>query len=124
MTTDSHIVSVRLIRNLEEVVGYVLGYVTKPLKSHLLHDLDRFQELIAAMTGRRTVITFGDWHALDLWKHENLEGFTYLCGLGVLIDRVRAGDQIAFLTLTAVVTRNGPWSRWPASVRCLVPRGP
>ena len=68
MTGDSSIIDIRLIRTVDHVVRYVTKYVTKPLSAELTRHGATLLTAILALTGRKTLFTFGTWarwHLLD-----------------------------------------------------------
>jgi len=65
-TGDSYIVDVRLIHNGDKAVEYVTKYACKPLTSETMRDVDRLQEAIVALRGRRLVLPFGAWYHVKL----------------------------------------------------------
>jgi len=58
-TGDSYIVDVRLVNDPDEVSSYIAKYVSKPCPKSTYHNVDRLQEMIMALTGRRLFLTFG-----------------------------------------------------------------
>jgi len=124
VTKGSNVVDVRLVRDHAEVAGYVLGYVRKPLKSHLLHNEPKLVELIQAYAGRRTVITFGTWHHLKLWKTDPATGWSYLCTLEEFVAQAEAGDPTRLEQLASLVASGGHRSSLPSEIKYLLRSGP
>jgi hypothetical protein len=124
VTDGSSIVDVRLVRDHKDVANYVLGYVRKPLKSHLLHNQPRLIELIEAYAGRRTVITFGTWHSLKLWQTDPEVGWHYLCTLEEFVAQTEAGDPTRLAQLASLVASGGHRNSLPSEIKYLLRSGP
>ena len=79
ITGDSHIVDVRLIRQAQEVCGYVTKYVTKPLPVSVLSDPARLVEAIRACKGRKMLHAFGEWQSWKLVRVETSGDWLHVC---------------------------------------------
>lgn len=66
VTGDSPVVDVRLIRNAEEVAGYVAKYGSKPCDRSVIFSPERLRESISALKGSRLATTFGEWRGTKL----------------------------------------------------------
>jgi hypothetical protein len=124
ITKGSNVVDVRLVTERSDVANYVLGYVRKPLKSHLLHDEAKLVELIQALAGRRTVVTFGTWHGLKLWKTDPETGWSYLCTLEEFVAQAEAGDPTRLAQLASLVASGGHRGSLPTEIKYLLRSGP
>jgi len=92
---DSFIVDVRAIRNRHHVARYVVKYATKPIPAKVVFDQSRLTEMMRALTGRRLILSFGNWQKLSLTDTPDSEGWECLMSLEVLFANAKAGDEWA-----------------------------
>lgn len=66
VTGDSSIVDVRQVQDDGKAAGYICKYVSKPLDASLYANPRMLDEYIQAVSGRKTMATFGSWRGLKL----------------------------------------------------------
>lgn len=66
ITGDSSIVDVRAVGEQDKAAEYLTKYISKPIDASLYASPKRLDEYIIAITGRKTVSTFGTWRGLKL----------------------------------------------------------
>jgi hypothetical protein len=93
VTGDSFVVDVRECSDPEGRARYVTKYVTKPASTEVFEHVDRLDEFLCAMKGRRLCFTFGTWRGVQLDPHAPVEGeWTPLGRLEHVIARALDGD--------------------------------
>jgi hypothetical protein len=93
ITGDSYIVDIRPIKESRHAANYVCKYASKPMDDSAFNNASALAELIKAMRGRRTIITFGTWRGLDLDKPTSDPGDWVRMGRLVdLLADASAGD--------------------------------
>lgn len=101
VTGDSSIIDIRLIRTIPELVSYVTKYVTKPLSAELTRHGATLLTAILALTGRKTLFTFGTWsrwHLLDPHDSRDWELYSHVEALPFgLPDAQTLNDQLLAL---------------------------
>jgi len=94
-TGDSYIVDVRLVNDPDQASSYIAKYVSKPCPKSTYHNVDRLQEMIMALTGRRLFLTFGTCNLPkrpadadpDTWvKVQSLDEIMWKVQRGVPVD--------------------------------------
>lgn len=107
-TGDSFIVDVDEVRSPERAGGYVAKYITKGFDSTLLRDPVRLSECIAAISGRRLLVTFGDWYnALRSPDVPAVGRWRVAGGLDGLLSRADAGDEWASGVIWCIRRKKG-----------------
>lgn len=104
ITTDSHIVDVRLIRDADQAAQYVAKYATKAVAPSVTHSDDWLAEAILALSGRRLCGTTGCFRGVRLDPESDSEdlldsGWLPIARLEDVLRSADAGDvsAIAFL---------------------------
>lgn len=93
VTDDSYIVDLQSINGADGAASYVGKYATKAVGPCVWAHADRLDEAMAALAGRRTFQTFGDWHALRLSETPADEtAWEPMCTLATLIREARDGN--------------------------------
>lgn len=95
ITTDSHIVDVRLVRKPNEVCNYITKYVTKPLDRSVIDDEATLIEAINTLHGRRSMTTFGDWRSVPLKPTTQPCDYEPVAYLDTLLEHARNGTAWA-----------------------------
>jgi len=94
-TGDSYIVDVQLVNDPDQASSYIAKYVSKPCPKSTYHNVDRLQEMMMALTGRRLFLTFGTCHLPkrpadadpDTWvKVQSLDELLWKVQRGVPVD--------------------------------------
>lgn len=102
VTGDSWIVDIRLIRDEKHAACYIAKYATKGYDSSATATIALAREAIAAMKGRRLVITFGSWRGWKLDDTEPDAPWINVDRLTVMILRAKEGDAEAHWILKHV----------------------
>ncbi len=68
ITGDSHIVDIRLVRDVETAARYVTKYASKPFNNSFVNRPIRLDEAVLALKGRKLLTTFGDWRGITLQR--------------------------------------------------------
>jgi len=110
---DSFIVDVRAIRNRHHVARYVVKYATKPIPAKVVFEKSRLTEMMRALTGRRLILSFGNWQNLSLTDCPDSEGWECLMSLDVLFDNAKAGDEWAQKVIASLTTPSAYDGRLP-----------
>jgi hypothetical protein len=95
VTGDSKIVDIRLVRDVAEIDKYVTKYVTKPISANAYRDSLRLNQAIAALSGRRMFITFGDCRNWRLTEPADPSAWTLIASETELRERALDGDTFA-----------------------------
>jgi hypothetical protein len=66
VTGDSSVVDVRRVEGDGKAVAYLCKYVSKPVDASLYATPAKLDEYIVAITGRKTLSTFGTWRGVKL----------------------------------------------------------
>jgi hypothetical protein len=66
VTGDSSIVDIRQVDDSAKTAGYICKYVSKPIDATLYANATKLDEYVIAITGRKTMSTFGTWRGLKL----------------------------------------------------------
>jgi hypothetical protein len=74
-------------------VRYVLKYVTKPLDKSIFGDVRNLDIALAALRGRRTLITHGDWRGLCPTVKASVLNWDNLGTLDSILAQAAAGDD-------------------------------
>lgn len=90
ITTDSHVVDVRLVRDSSQVLSYVTKYASKPFDPSLFDNPDALVEAITALSGRRMAATFGLWRGLQMTEKPTEDVWE---DLGALEDHLYAAAR-------------------------------
>lgn len=106
VTGDSHVVDIRLARRPRDVLRYVVGYVTKAVKPSITRDAHRFQQAMAALSGRTMATTFGEFRGTPLRTPDEAPLGEPVCSLVDLIRAAQGHDPWAMKTLNALRRRN------------------
>lgn len=93
ITTRSYICHLKQIRNDDQAVHYLSGYVTKVMDGSYSHDKNLIREAIEALTGRKLIATFGSWHKVALLKRVVSGDWAIMVPLTELVRRAKAGDH-------------------------------
>lgn len=121
ITTDSFIVDVRAVPNIETAVNYVTKYASKPFDATLYEDTPTLQEAIVALAGRRMVVTFGNFKGLQMTEKPSEDAWEFLGSLRDLALRAAEGDTAAErIVRRACGERSEDVLRWAAAQ--VVPR--
>ena len=103
ITRDSFIVDVRSVSDHLKASRYVTKYLSKPFGKGVIDRRGHLAEAMAAMHGRKLVMTWGTWRGLDLTQAPDDEtGWDYVAGLSSLMDLASHGDPEARSILRAV----------------------
>lgn len=95
-TGDSFIVDVDEVRSPERAAGYVCKYLTKGFDSSVLRSPNDLRDCILATSGRRLLVTFGDWFGrVDVDRPPATAGWRVVGGLDGILARADAGDEWA-----------------------------
>lgn len=93
VTGDSYIVDVRSVTDPAKRAAYVTKYATKPADSTVLHNVDRLQEFVLAIKGKRLFQCFGAWKTFALeGDDEPRRNLTVIGSVENLAARARSGD--------------------------------
>jgi len=94
------VVDIRLVGDKKRAAGYVTKYAAKAIDSGVWQDPDSYTEAMAALAGRRTFATFGDWDGLDLSKPaDDTTEWLPLAPLAEILSRAADGDAWAITIL-------------------------
>ena len=120
-TGDSYIVDVRLVNDPDQASSYIAKYVSKPCPRSTYRDVDRLQEMIMALTGRRLFIAFGTCNLPkrpadadpDTWvKVQSLDEIMWKVQRGVPVDPAILAllrlEQPCQITTTTPLCRGSP----------------
>ena len=113
ITGDSHIVDVRLVRDPDRVVNYVVGYATKTMDHVIYRHPSRLREAIISMQGRRTATTFGCFRGWRLTKDCDPADWVSMGSLVQIRAAAGRGDAAAAVVLLTLTEHSGS----PASGR-------
>lgn len=93
ITGDSPVVDIRLVKDRRTVLHYVTKYAVK--SNGLDHESgeDDLCEIIDALKGRRTIITFGTWKAYALLHAEKTDEWELVGWLGEVELAANRGDE-------------------------------
>lgn len=96
VTGDSYIVDVRSVTDPARRAAYVTKYATKPADSTVLRNVDRLQEFILCIKGKRLFQCFGEWKTFSLeGDDEPRRNLTVIGSVENLAARARAGEAEA-----------------------------
>jgi hypothetical protein len=95
ITSDSHVVDVRLARTTDDLAGYVAKYLAKPLASSYIRRPDQLQEALIAFSGRKVCMTFGSWRGVRLHLPPDNTPWEPIAPLVEILDAARSGSQWA-----------------------------
>lgn len=100
ITGDSFIVDVRLVRT-KAALGYVAKYLGKTVPHSVERQAPLFEEVAAALHGRRTCFTFGSFRGWRLTDTDPpAEDWEAVGTLAEFIDRAQHGDSTALQVLS------------------------
>lgn len=105
LTGDSHIVDVRLARDVKNVAGYVAKYASKPLDKTVTNSEDRLLEAITALHGRKTVEAWGTWRKLRTTMEPTDDTWEYFGTLQETIQLAQTNDPTARKLLAVAAPR-------------------
>lgn len=115
VTGDSSIVDIRSVDDADKVAGYVTKYVTKPAHLSVFKDLDKLDEMMVSLRGRRLLTTFGTWRGVKL-EHvpKGTVVWKPIGSLPCLLRDARGGDTIARAHCEAAARKfpRLPWPPW------------
>lgn len=119
ITTDSHIVDIRVLASGKDAAHYVSKYVAKGTTDNVWSDPSAAQEWVTAMKGVRVCSTYGKWRGFRLMAKPKLaEDWTPVASLTSVISAAKAGEEWAMaivLSLRPPGTGDGP--RAPRAVK-------
>lgn len=96
ITTDSHVVDVRILSRAQDAANYLCKYVTKGCSDNVWHDRDRAQEWVLASKSLRICGTFGTWRGYALTEVEaTADDWSAVCSMTSLYARAAAGEEHA-----------------------------
>jgi len=111
-TGGSFIVDIQRARKTDDACLYAAKYVSKGWTSEVARDHDALVECIVAMRGRRLLITFGEWHGLDVERPDDDPGdWRNVGSLDYIFAADRRGEQWAVGILRALGVRPPERSR-------------
>lgn len=93
VTGDSHIVDIRLVRDLSSAAQYVTKYASKPFNNTFVNRPERLDEAIETLKGRKLCITFGTWRGVTLARPISDGAWETLGSLDNMIRRAAHGDD-------------------------------
>lgn len=99
ITADSHVIDVRRCHNADHAAHYVVKYITKPVPASVINKPDQLREMMAAIAGRRLVLTWGSWRGVRLSQPLDLTSWKPIAPLPELYRRSDVGDPDAFLII-------------------------
>lgn len=108
VTGDSFIVDVQEVRSPERAGGYVAKYLTKGFDGTLVRNPARLSECIAALSGRRLLVTWGSWY--NAVRDDRVEAsgrWRVVGGLESILARADDGDEWALGVVWGLRRRNG-----------------
>lgn len=107
VTRDSYIIDVRLIRAARDAVRYITKYLAKPVQADLWQTPAVAEEVINALAGRRTIISFGDAPPPEPDDDQEEPTWLPLARLNDVLRDARNGDRAAWCLL-AEIERKDP----------------
>lgn len=122
ITTDSHIVDIRMVYSVESAVAYVCKYASKPLDPTIFNNEATLQEAILALHGRRLCLCFGKWKGLQMTEKPAEEKWEIVDTLDNLAIQASHGDIEAERLLHLAIPRQA--DRIIELARARYPRGP
>ena len=102
ITSDSHIVDIRMASDPEHIYKYLAKYVTKGWSRSVYRDHAKLCECINAMKGRRLLVAFGTFSVLQLLKPPDKETWNQLGTLLEVITLAGRGDEWAIVACEAL----------------------
>lgn len=121
ITTDSHIVDVRLPKDSAQAITYVTKYASKPFDPSLFDDETTLQEAIEALNHRRMALTFGNWKGLQMTEKPSEDQWEFLDTLEGIASKAQQGDTAALEILRKVAGDRATWFM-ELVARSVVPR--
>lgn len=100
ITGDSHVLDIRDCRDADHAAHYVVKYITKPVPSSVINKPDQLREMMAALVGRRLVLTWGSWRGVRLTEPLDATTWKSIAPLASLYQRKEAGNLDAYLILS------------------------
>lgn len=97
ITGGSHQVWIELVRDRKKMARYVTKYVSKPFDPAAIRSDDKLDELLIAMSGTHSALTFGTWRGIRLCKTVHDHQYTFIASVEVLQYRVWARDHDAIV---------------------------
>lgn len=109
VTGDSSIVDIRQVQDDAKTAGYICKYISKPIDASLYANSPMLDEYVTAISGRKTMATFGTWRGLKLKQRpaDTTEWHSFIS----LIDfaaRCRARDPHALRVLAILRHQQEP----------------
>jgi len=101
-TGDSFILDIRYVKQAARVLSYVTKYASKPFDRSFISVPDRLDEAIAALKGRKLVLTFGTWRGVDLTDVGDAPDLVPYCSFRELLARCQRGDTDALSLYSAL----------------------
>jgi hypothetical protein len=114
ITGDSSIVDVRAVRDHAKSIAYICKYVSKPIDASLYGNDRALDEYILAISGRKTLATFGTWRGLKL-KERQVDDTQWIRYMSLLefADACRRRDVDALRVLALLRPGQEPESPAP-----------
>lgn len=103
ITGDSYVIDIRAIKETKEAARYCAKYAGKGIDRGLLRDHRRLCEAIAALEGRRLVLTFGDWKGWRVTRDADTTEWVFVGGLIDLIDAAASGNDAAAAVIAGLI---------------------
>ena len=104
-TGTSFVTDIRPVPDLMHAVHYVTKYASKGIAHTVYGTIELLQEAMAALTGRKLAITFGDARKLHLNDKTDPGDWDNVCTLHTLRRRALAGEQWAQALLDLVTEK-------------------
>lgn len=108
ITGDSYIVDIRAIKSKTEAVNYVTKYASKGVSMSALGDDQAAIEAIHALSGRRLIISTGNWKQIEKQdEREEKAEWTPVCSLAKMIERAMNQEPEAIEIINLLLLRKG-----------------
>jgi len=108
VTKDSFVTKIKLIRNREQTLRYVVKYSSKAYDESFVDLPARLLEAIEAFKGLRFCLTFGNWRGVKLTQVLDQTRWEIVAPLAEVRERAAAGDAWASQILNKL-TLHRPW---------------
>jgi hypothetical protein len=96
ITTDSHIVDIKVLSSGKDAAHYVSKYVAKGTTDNVWADRNAAQEWVTAMKGVRVCSTYGTWRGFKLMEKPVLaQDWAPVASLTSVMHAAKAGQQWA-----------------------------
>lgn len=103
ITKDSMVVDVRCVTDQAKAAQYVAKYVAKGLDPTKLGNDDNYDELLVALKGLRTIITFGDWYRVRLRPSKPTSDVLLVASLDEILRGYRLREASSTAILASIV---------------------